>query len=251
MIIMIILLFLSATTGLVTAYYLSNKKKNITKNIKQTKATDTTEQTVSKSNSKKKLTNILDLKIKDNMICLGNRYSFVIRLGNIDYNILSNSEQESIENILIQTSLGIDYPIEFFSTTEYINTTKIINLLKQNKANTFEIKTYQQKLIDYLQGLMENRSISVVKNYAIISYDGLYENATDELTRKANSFKSNMLRAKIVCEILTEDEIYDLIYRELNKNSALSIYPLKEGGKNLYVGKKQKNTRNRHIQKHT
>ena len=87
---------------------------------------------------------------------------------------------------------------------------------------------------------MENRTISVVKNYAVISYDGLYENAIEELNRKSLSFKSNLLRAKIVCEVLNEDELYNLIYRELNKNEALNINSLKKGGKNLYVGKKQK-----------
>ena len=90
---------------------------------------------------------------------------------------------------------------------------------------------------------MENRSISVVKNYAIISYDGLYENAIEELSRKSTAFKGNLLRAKIVCEILDEDELYNLVYRELNKNSALNISSLKEGGKKLYVGKKQKKKR--------
>ena len=96
---------------------------------------------------------------------------------------------------------------------------------------------------------MENRTISVVKNYAIISYDGLYENAIEELNRKSTSFIGNLLRAKIMCEILNEDEIYNLIYRELNKNSSLNISKLKEGGKNLYVGKKQKTKekRNKHI----
>ena len=33
---------------------------------------------------------------------------------------------------------------------------------------------------------------------------------------------------------------YFVFHRELNKNSAINISPLKEGGKNLYVGKKQK-----------
>ena len=49
-----------------------------------------------------------------------------------------------------------------------------------------------------------------------------------------------LLRAKIVCEILDENELYNLIYRELNKNSTVNISNLKGGGKNLYVGKKQK-----------
>ena len=93
---------------------------------------------------------------------------------------------------------------------------------------------------------MENRTISVVKNYAVISYDGLYENAIEELNRKSLSFKGNLLRAKIVCEILNKDEIHKLIYRELNKNSSQSISHLQKGGKHLYVGKKQKTKKSKH-----
>ena len=64
--------------------------------------------------------------------------------------------------------------------------------------------------------------------------------------RKSLSFKGNLLRAKIECEILNEDEIYNLIYRELNKNSALNISNLSKGG-NLYVDKKQRTKRNRYF----
>ena len=234
--IMIMFLVLSVVFIIGTLIYLNRKKKNV--NMYKTQEVNTnTKEKKNKKKTKKQLADILEIKIKDNIICLGNRYSTVIRLGNIDYNMLSSNEQDAIENILIQTALAIDYPIQFFSTTEFIDTSKIIDLIKQNKIKNEKIQEYKENLTKYL---MENRSISVVKNYAIISYDGLYENAVDELNRKCNSFKGNLLRAKIVCEILTEDDIYNLIYRELNKNSALNISPLKEGGKQLYVGKKQK-----------
>lgn len=245
MIAMIIFLFLTVITILCTAYYLDYKKKK-TINPINTKNTENKKETIS-TKSKKKLSDILEIKIKDNIICLGNRYSVIVKLGNIDYNMLSNSEQDAIENILIQSTLAIDYPIQFFSTTEYIDTSRIITLLKENKTDNFKVNEYKSNLIEYLQTLMENRSVSIITNYAIISYDGFYENATDELTRKSNSFKSNMLRAKIVCEILNEDEIYNLIYRELNKNSATNISLLKKGEDKLYVGKKQKAKRNKYF----
>lgn len=238
MILMIVFLVLTIAFIIGTVIYLNYKKKNVNSKIKQSSPIEN--QPKGKKKTKKQLEDILELKIKDNMICLGNRYSYVIKLGNIDYNMLSNQEQDSIESILIQTSLAIDYPIQFFSTTEYIDTSKVITLIKQNKTKNYKVEEYKNYLIDYLQNLMENRTISVVKNYAIISYDGLYENAIEELNRKSSSFKGNLLRAKIVCEILNEDDLYNLIYRELNKNSALNISSLKEGGKNLYVGKKQK-----------
>lgn len=245
MIVMIIFLTLTIILILCTAYYLNYKKKNVNKVLKTNNLNEKNTKTSSKH--KKKLMDILEIKIKDNIICLGNRYSVILKLGNIDYNMLSNSEQDAIENILIQSALAIDYPIQFFSTTEYIDTSKVISLLKNNKTKNHKINEYKYYLIEYLQILMENRSISVVTNYAIISFDGLYENAIDELTRKSNSFKNNLLRAKVVCEILNEDQIYNLIYRELNKNSVSNISLLKKGGNNLYVGKKQKAKRNRYF----
>lgn len=245
MIIMFIFLFLTIVFVIGTVIYLNKKKNTSFENAKHSSVNKTNEK--SSKNDRKKLSKILHIKIKDNIICLGNRYSNVVRLGNIDYNMLSSHEQDSIESVLIQTALAIDYPIQFFSTTEYIDTSKVIDIIKSNKTNNSKIQEYKEYLIEYLQNLMENRTISVVKNYAIISYDGNYENAVEELNRKSLSFKSNLLRAKIMCEILDEDELYNLIYRELNKNSAMNISNLKEGGKNLYVGKKQKTKRNKHI----
>lgn len=245
MIIMFVFLALTVVFVVGTVIYLNRKKNNVNNNLKQESSSKTKEKSSKKN--KKQLADIFKIKIKDNIICLGNRYSNIIKLGNIDYNMLSNSEQDAIENVLVQTALAIDYPVEFFSTTEFIDTSKVISLLKSNKTSNFKIDEYKEYLIEYLQNLMENRTISVVKNYVIISYDGLYENAIEELNRKSLSFTANLLRAKIVCEILNEDEIYNLIYRELNKNSTLNVSLLKEGGKNLYVGKKQKTKRNKHI----
>ncbi len=244
MVIMIIFLILTVLFVIGTALYLNNKKKNANA---PKHSLDTKDKDKNKNKGKKQLTDILQMKIKDNIICLGNRYSNVIRLGNIDYNMLSVREQDSIENVLIQTALAIDFPVQFFSTTEFIDTSKVISLIRENKTNNTKIREYKEYLIEYLQNLMENRSISVVKNYAIISYDGTYEKAVEELNRKVMSFTGNLLRAKIICEVLNEDELYNLIYRELNKNSAINISKLKEGGKNLYVGKKQKAKRNKHI----
>ena len=114
MIIMFIFLGLTVVFVICTAIYL-NKKKNqngfIQKNDKKASENQ------SKKVDKKKLENIFNFKIKDNIIFIGNRYSNIVRLGNIDYNMLSVSEQDSIENILIQTALSIDYPVQFFITT--------------------------------------------------------------------------------------------------------------------------------------
>lgn len=237
MIIMFVFLGLTVLFIIATVIYLSRKrnKETFTSSIEKKDASKQR-----KKLDKKKLESVFNFKIKDNIICVGNRYSTIVRLGNIDYNMLSVSEQDSIENILVQTALSIDYPVQFFSTTEYIDTTKIISLMKKNRNNNNKIEEYKNNLIQYLNNLMENRNISVVKSYAIISYDGNIQDAIQELNRKAWALKSSLLRARIECEILTEDEIYNLIYKELNKNSTIDISKLRGGVNKLYVKKRKK-----------
>lgn len=236
MLIMLIFLILSLVFILITIIYVDDKKKKLTKEANLVEKQESTEET---KNQKKHFKDILNIKIKNNIILKNTRYSSILELGNIDYNMLSEDEQNGIESVLIQTALSIDYPIQFFTTTENIDTSNIINNIKNNKTSNKEIQEYQTLFCYYLQNLMENRNISVIKNYAIISYDGAYENAIDELNRRVLSFKNSLLRAKIQCEILEEKELYNLIYRELNKNSNSIIDSLLKGENSLYVKKKK------------
>lgn len=190
-----------------------------------------------KSSSNKNIVDILDIQVIENFIKTGNRYSCILRLGNIDYNMLSDDEQETIENVLIQTALSINYPIQFYNTTESIDTNKIINEMKNNELESYNANKYKNYMMDYLKNLMDNRNITVLKNYAIISYDGLFEDAKVELIRLCSSFKNNLLRAKIQTELLNEKELYNLIFRELNKNTKVNFDFMLEGGQKLYVGK--------------
>ena len=233
MLAMIILIVLSIIFLIGAIIYSNYKKKNInSKLIKQGLE-------VKNKKSNKNLKDILDIQIKDCFIKVGNRYSSILRLGNIDYHMLSDNEQEAIENVLIQTALSVDYPIQFYNTTEIIDTSKIINIMKENEVTSYKANEYKQYMIKYLQELMEDRNITVIRNYAIISYDGLFEDAQTELIRLCNSFKSNLLRAKIKTELLEKIDLYNLIFRELNKNSKVKLENI--GGENLYVGKTKKN----------
>lgn len=233
MLAMIILIVLSIIFLIGAIIYSNYKKKNInSKLIKQGLE-------VKNKKSNKNLKDILDIQIKDCFIKVGNRYSSILRLGNIDYHMLSDNEQEAIENVLIQTALSVDYPIQFYNTTEIIDTSKIINIMKENEVTSYKANEYKQHMIKYLQELMEDRNITVIRNYAIISYDGLFEDAQTELIRLCNSFKSNLLRAKIQTELLEKIDLYNLIFRELNKNSKVKLENI--GGENLYVGKTKKN----------
>lgn len=222
-----IILIVLSMFFLLGAIVYSSLKKNESNNIlnKQGK------------NRTNNIADIFDIQIIDDFIKSGNRYSCVLRLGNIDYNMLSDDEQETIENVLIQTALSINYPIQFYNTTETIDTSKIIDEIKENELDSYSANKYKEYMINYLKNLMNNRNITVLRNYAIISCDGLFEDAKVELIRLCNSFKNNLLRAKIQTNRLNEKELYNLIFRELNKNTKVNLNFMMEGGQRLYVGK--------------
>lgn len=238
MVIMIIFLVLSVLAVILTVIYLNNSK-NKTKQFTKANKDNTPNNDTKKKN--KQMKDILGLKINNSMINIENRYSCILRIGSIDYNMMSENEQETIENVLIQTALSFDGFIQFLSTTENIDTNEIINDIKKGRAINTQIRNCKENLINFLNEMMENRDTSINRNYIILSYDGVYEDAIKELNRKIANIKSNLSRAKIQCELLNDEDIYNLLYKELNKNS--NIIKMNSRKEELYVMQKEKTKR--------
>lgn len=238
MVIMIIFLVMSVLAILLTFFYLNTSKNKVKKISK------TTEKNINNDNTKqqnKKLKDILGLKIYNSMINIENRYSCIIRIGSIDYNMMSENEQETIENVLMQTALSFDGFIQFLTTTENIDTNEIIADIKKTRAVNIQIRNCKENLINFLNSMMQNMDTSINRNYIILSYDGLYEDAIKELNRRITNLKTSLSRIKIQCELLNDEDIYNLLYKELNKNS--NIIRMNFGKEELYVKQKEKTKR--------
>ena len=238
MVIMIIFLVLSVVAILLTFLYLK-KSKNKVKQVN--KITDKNIKNDSGKKDTKQLKDILGIKIDNSMINMGYRYSCVLRIGSIDYNMMSEEEQESIENILMQTALSFDGFVQFLTTTENIDTNEIISDIKKTRAINMQIRNCKENLINFLTNMMENMDTSINRNYIILSYDGLYEDAIKELNRRISNVRTSLARAKIQCELLNDEDIYNLLYKELNKNS--NIIKMNFRKEELYVKPKEKSKR--------
>ncbi len=238
MVTMIIFLVFSVFAILLTFLYL-RKSKNKVKQVRKT--TDKNIQNDSGKKNSKQLKDILGLKIDNSMISIENRYSCILRIGSIDYNMMSENEQETIENVLMQTALTFDGFVQFLTTTENIDTNEIINDIKKTRATNMQIRNFKENLINFLNNMMENMDTAINKNYIILSYDGLFEDAIKELNRRIANLKTSLSRAKIQCELLNDEDIYNLLYKELNKNS--NIIKMDFRKEELYVGKKEKSKR--------
>ena len=229
---------MSVLAILLTFFYLNTSKNKVKKISK------TTEKNINNDNTKqqnKKLKDILGLKIDNSMINIENRYSCILRIGSIDYNMMSENEQETIENVLMQTALSFDGFIQFLTTTENIDTNEIIADIKKTRAVNIQIRNCKENLINFLNSMMQNMDTSINRNYIILSYDGLYEDAIKELNRRITNLKTSLSRIKIQCELLNDEDIYNLLYKELNKNS--NIIRMNFGKEELYVKQKEKTKR--------
>ena len=118
MIVAIIFAILSVFVIVFTVIYL-NKQNQIKSNIQKRKG-------------KKNLKNLWEIDdIKDEIIVSGNKNTIIMRIGSIDYHLLSEKEQNALEMNLIEIAKTIKYPLQFFSTTEFIDTTEVIKDIKQ------------------------------------------------------------------------------------------------------------------------
>lgn len=225
MIIASIFLFLSGFVIIFTIIYL-RKKDMINKSIQKRKG-------------RKTLKNLWEIDdVKDNIIVSGNKHTIVMKIGSIDYHLLSEKEQNVLETNLIEIAKIIKYPMQFFSTTEFVDTSEIVKEIEDSisdKANEKIVK-YGNKIKEYLMDLMENRNLCVRKNYVLISCIGSFKKCKYELNSSYENLKFNLLNSKITLDILDDYEILELLHRELNKNTKVKIKDvLKKGGMNLYA----------------
>ena len=225
MVIGIVFLFLSFAVIIVTAIYLKRKNR-LERNIYKIKG----------KRSLKTLWEIDD--IRDNIIVSGNKNTIIMKIGNVDYHLLSEKEQNILELNLIEIAKTIKYPVQFFSTTEFIDTTNIINEIKSNISNrdNKKIVEYGEEIIKYLSKMMDNHNLYIRKNYVIVSFIGNFEKAKQELNSIYENLRFNLLNSKIGLEILEDIEIVELLHRELNKNTTTKLRKMIErGGLELYV----------------
>ncbi len=176
--------------------------------------------------------------IKDSILTINGKHSVIIELGSIEYRLLNDEEQNNVDNSLTNISKTFSYETQFFSTIKKIDTTdKIEDIRKRlDKQKNEKISEYGQNIIEYLQNIMQEDNLYVRKNYLIITSNEDYQKAQIDLKEFYNGLKYNLSNIRITSKMLSNQEIIELIYRELNKNCYEKIEDIiQEGGLDFYV----------------
>jgi hypothetical protein len=93
-------------------------------------------------------------------------------------------------------------------------------------------------MYSYLDSMMQNRNIHNRPRYIAISYytpDG-FDKARSELQRRAYIMVNNLRRAKITADILSSEQVLDVIYRFSNRGRVMKpSEAVFEGTRDLYA----------------
>jgi hypothetical protein len=169
----------------------------------------------------KSFADIWDIEdVRDSVVFLKNgRHSAAIRVGAIDFRMMSEAEQEAVENALIQTALTLSFDVQMYATSEYIDVEAAKQEIESNNvSNNRKLAMLQQEALNFLDGIAKSRG-TVRRNYIIVSYEGNPEKVHQELNRYCNIIISSLTRAKVPAYRLGSSEILDLVYSRLNRGS--------------------------------
>ena len=121
-----------------------------------------------KGNLKKQRKNIKSIwgidRIKDGIISINGKQSIIIELGSIEYKLLNDEEQNNIDNNLIKLAKTFTKQIQFFSTTEKIDTSDKVESIRLNldKQKDENIREYGNSIIEYLENIMQEDNLYVI-----------------------------------------------------------------------------------------
>jgi hypothetical protein len=169
-------------------------------------------------------------------------YRALLKIGPIDYHIMNENEQYSIESVLMSCAMALGFRIQLFSTSELVDTKSCalaIRSFMEPQQNLSEpMLEYGLNMYSYLNSMMQNRNIHNRPRYIAVSYftqDG-FDKARNELQRRSQVLVDNLRRAKITAEVLSSEQVLDVLYRFNNRGRVMKpSEAVAEGARDLYV----------------
>ncbi len=157
------------------------------------------------------------------VISFGGWYAMILKLGSIDFHMMNEGEQSAVESALMAAAMAIDYHLTFFSTVELCDTRScalaIRDALYSEDFQQGSMTDYAISMYEFLDSMMQNRSIHNRSRYIIVFYHTLggYDGARQELLRTVQVVQNSLLRAKINADLLSSEQVVDVFFRFCNR----------------------------------
>lgn len=231
----------------IAAFVLS--KQSTTLNVFGNKRKKEDQSTVQQTKSGNKIKNLLGIKniLPDGTIIMNDsRYARVFYLSSQDIDLMSEAEQEALELNLIAAMRALDCPVQFFTTTQRIDTAhqvrEIDQFLKDPAVTVPEtLRDYCSNLKTALENLQKRKELVVRKSYMVIWVQEQNEKvAFEKLDQRIKNTVALLKKANFKISQLTLPEVLQLLGDELNKGQIFKVEDaIKSGALDLVITSKR------------
>jgi len=151
-----------------------------------------------------------------------NEYRMIYRLTAADFWLLSNEEQDAIENNVINTLKQLTHNFQVVVTSQAVDTRRIAEELRQQQGLNPFLGDLAKQRADYLTALMSEKAAFSKQSFVIIPFRGDkgLEHATGELQARLTNISGALKSARIDLEPLETTAIIDLFAHMLRKEKA-------------------------------
>ncbi len=214
-------LSLSGVTGLGTFIYLKKQQAKEKGDVFNATTVESANRPL-KSNLKD-FWDVMDVQKGILILAPGNRYRLVLRLMAQDFFLLSEEEQNAMEDSQAAALLSLDFPIQTLVTSEVLDTRQVVADLRKEALNLPEkIKLHALERADYLETVRQSRAVTARSAYLVVPFDTMkgFKHAQSELMARASSLADALSSAKAMVEPLDTGGVCDLLSHLLNRGRA-------------------------------
>lgn len=167
--------------------------------------------------------------IRDGLIHLkGGRYRSIITADPINFSLLSDEEQESVEGAFGNFLMGLSFPVQFLVHTRPVDMRDTLQELRKNLSslpqNMVEYEAELEKFLSYFAG-----QIMITETYMVVPFDGKrgsYEKARGELMRRCRVVIEGLSKCGLNPRMLDTNELLQFLFSFFNKDSTVRIKDL-------------------------
>jgi hypothetical protein len=178
------------------------------------------------------------------LVLSGGRYRAVCRISAADFWLLSDQEQNAVEDALRAALMQLTFPVQFLVTAEAVDTRGAAEELREAAARLpGALADMAQARAEWLAALMRERQAAARQAYLVVPFETQkgFEHAAGELWARVSNLAEALAGAKMRLEPLSSEALADLLSHLLNRGRAWRpSAALEEGVLCLYhVGERQ------------
>ncbi|MGI6405500.1 MAG: hypothetical protein ACOX2E_03310 [Syntrophaceticus sp.] len=188
--------------------------------------------------SVKDLWGIEDVK-KGVIVMADDRYSLVCRMSAADFWLLSEADQNNIEDAAAAALAQLVFPVQFLTTAQAVDTREAVDELRIKAAGLPQgLREMAIQRAEYLSAVSKSKTASARQAYIVISfstYNG-FDYAYEELHARLALMASALAGANVALELLRSEAVVDLLAHILARDGAWRPSDVVENGAlSLYI----------------